>query len=214
MQKLLVVAAAGGLGSAVVREALQRNLSVSVLVRSPDKLREVLGPADVARLQAVHVGSAADAASVAAALQGGVDAVISCAPPDPVVAHTLAHACVQAGAKIMWTAGACTAQRVRGTLVPVCAAERVTTAARAGGSNLYEADGVTLHYKAFGPSGDGYYKAHTPCIDAVKATGATHIIWCPGLMKNGQRSTPPPKTLLFADPAGLAAWDFVSYRAC
>jgi hypothetical protein len=32
-------------------------------------------------------------------------------------------------------------------------------------------------------------------------------------MKNGQRSTPPPPTLLFADPAGLAAWDFVSYRA-
>lgn len=78
---------------------------------------------------------------------------------------------------------------------------------------MYEADGVTLHYKAFGPSGDGYYKAHSPCIDAVKATGATYIIWCPGLMKNGQRSTPPPKTLLFADPAGLAAWDFVSYRA-
>jgi hypothetical protein len=79
---------------------------------------------------------------------------------------------------------------------------------------MYEADGVTLHYKAFGPSGEGYYKAHTPCIDAVKATGATYIIWCPGLMKNGQRSTPPPKTLLYADPAGLAAWDFVSYRAC
>ena len=79
---------------------------------------------------------------------------------------------------------------------------------------MYEADGVTLHYKAFGPSGEGYYKAHTPCIDAVKKTGATFIIWCPGLMKNGQRSTPPPKTLLFADPSGLAAWDFVSYRAC
>ena len=78
---------------------------------------------------------------------------------------------------------------------------------------MYEADGVTLHYKAFGPSGEGYYKAHTPCIDAGKSTGATHIIWCPGLMKNGQRSTPPPRTLLFADPAGLAAWDFVSYRA-
>ena len=108
MHKLLVVAAAGGLGSAVVREALSRNLSVSVLVRSPDKLREVLGD-DVARLQAVHVGSAADAASVASAVQGA-DAVISCAPPDPAVAHTLAQACVQAGAKVMWTAGACAAR--------------------------------------------------------------------------------------------------------
>ena len=109
MPNLLVVAAAGGLGSAVVREALQRNLSVSVLVRSPDKLREVLGPADVARLQAVHVGSAADAASVASVVQG-VDAVISCAPADPAIAHTLAQACVQAGVKVMWTAGACAAR--------------------------------------------------------------------------------------------------------
>ena len=125
MHKLLVVAAAGGLGSAVVREALSRNLSVSVLVRSPDKLREVLGADDVARLQAEHVGSAADAAAVSSALQGA-DAVISCAPPDPAVAHTLAHACVQAGAKIMWTAGACAATRVRGTLVPV-GADVVTT---------------------------------------------------------------------------------------
>ena len=79
---------------------------------------------------------------------------------------------------------------------------------------MYEADGVTLRYKAFGPSGEVYYKAHAPCIDAVKASGATYVIWCPGFMKSGQRSTPPPKTLLFADPAGLAAWDFVSYRAC
>ena len=129
MHKLLVVAAAGGLGSAVVREALSRNLSVSVLVRSPDKLREVLGPDDVARLQAVHVGSAADAAAVSSALQGGADAVISCAPPDPAVAHTLAHACVQAGAKIMWTAGACAATRVRGTLVPVGADDLTTCCA-------------------------------------------------------------------------------------
>ena len=57
-----------------------------------------------------------------------------------------------------------------------------------------------------------YYKAHTPCIDAVKATGATYIIWCPGIMKGGERSTPQPKTLLFADPTGLASWDFVSYE--
>ena len=115
MHKLLVVAAAGGLGSAVVREALSRgNLSVSVLVRSPDKLREVLGD-DVARLQAVHVGSAADAAAVASAVLGA-DAVVSCAPPDPTVAHTLAHACVEAGAKFMWTAGA---RVTDGTSAPV-----------------------------------------------------------------------------------------------
>ncbi len=78
---------------------------------------------------------------------------------------------------------------------------------------MFEADGTTYHYKAFGPPGEGFFAAHSPCIEAVKATGATFVIWCPGLMKSGQRSTPPPKTLLYADPAGLAAWDFVSYRA-
>ena len=86
-------------------------------------------------------------------------------------------------------------------------------ALRSGASNIVEADGVTLHYKAFGPTGEGYYKAHTPCIDAVKATGTSYLIWCPGLMKNGVRSVPAPRTLTRADPAGLAQWDFVSYRA-
>jgi hypothetical protein len=70
---------------------------------------------------------------------------------------------------------------------------------------------VTYHYKAFGPAGEGYFAAHTPCIDAVKQTGASHIILCPGLMKSGQRSVPSPKTLLHADPSGLASWDFISY---
>jgi hypothetical protein len=71
---------------------------------------------------------------------------------------------------------------------------------------------VTLHYKAFGEQGAAFYRAHTPCIDAVKASGVTYIIWCPGVMKSGQRSSPPPRTLLRADPAGLAAWDYVSYE--
>ena len=122
MQRLLVVAAAGGLGSAVVREALARNHSVSVLVRSQDKLREVLGD-DVQRLAAVHVGSGADAAAVAAAVHGGVSAVISCAPPDAAIANTLAQACKDAGAKIMWTAGACS----RG---PLCTVALAPPAAR------------------------------------------------------------------------------------
>ena len=58
----------------------------------------------------------------------------------------------------------------------------------------------------------GYYNAHTPCIEVVRASGANHIVWCPGLMKSGVRSQPQPKTLLFADPAGLKSWDFVSYE--
>lgn len=46
----------------------------------------------------------------------------------------------------------------------------------------------------------------------MKASGANYIVWCPGLMKSGVRSQPQPKTLLFADPAGLKSWDFVSYE--
>lgn len=71
---------------------------------------------------------------------------------------------------------------------------------------------MTLHYKAFGEQGEAFYRAHTPCIEAVKATGVTYIIWCPGVMKSGQRSSPQPRTLLRADPAGLAAWDYISYE--
>jgi uncharacterized protein YbjT (DUF2867 family) len=124
MQRLLVVAAAGGLGSAVVREALSRNHSVSVLVRSHDKLREVLGD-DALRLAAVHVGSGSDASAVAAAVQG-VSAVVSCAPADASIAHTLAQACKESGAKIMWTAGACAGGAASGgTSAPF----RLTTAA-------------------------------------------------------------------------------------
>ena len=83
----------------------------------------------------------------------------------------------------------------------------------AGGSNLPEADG-SWHYKAFGPQGESFFNAHSPCIDAVKSTGADYIIWCPGLMKaRGVKSSPPPPTLLQADPRGLASWDFVSYGA-
>lgn len=29
---------------------------------------------------------------------------------------------------------------------------------------------------------------------------------------SGPKSSPPPHTLLFADPTGLASWDFVSYE--
>ena len=31
-------------------------------------------------------------------------------------------------------------------------------------------------------------------------------------MKPGTKTIPEPRTLLFADPAGAAAWDFVSYE--
>lgn len=106
MLRLLVVAATGGLGAAVVREALTQNHSVSVLVRSADKLRDTFGD-DASRLTAVHVGSATDETLIAAAVKG-VSAVISCAPPDPTIASALAKATKSEGVRLVWTAGACT----------------------------------------------------------------------------------------------------------
>jgi uncharacterized protein YbjT (DUF2867 family) len=186
MLKLLVVAAAGGLGSRVAREALSKGHSVSVLVRDATKLAAALP--EHGRLAAVHVGDPATDAGLLAAAAASVDAIVSAGPPNPALASALGVACLASPTcqKVVWTAGA---------------------------SNIVEADGVTLHYKSFGASGEGFYKAHTPCIDALKATGATSLIWCPGLMKGGARkSSPPVEIRTTAAPAGLVAWDFVTYE--
>lgn len=71
--KILVVAAAGGLGSTVVREALSRGHEVSVLVRSAEKLAAALGT-DVSRLSKVSIGDGADLAVSTSAI-ANVDAV-------------------------------------------------------------------------------------------------------------------------------------------
>ena len=100
---ILVVGASGGLGSALAREALRRGHSVSALVRSSEKLGEMLG-ADASRLKAVHVGSASDPAVVTSAMKEAV-VCVSAAPPDPAVASTLGKAAKEVGAKLGWTAG-------------------------------------------------------------------------------------------------------------
>jgi uncharacterized protein YbjT (DUF2867 family) len=107
MLRLLVVAASGGLGTAVVREALSRNHSVTVLVRSQEKLAAALNndASLLNQLAAVHVGSGDDPEAVAKALRGCTD-VVSCAPPNAGVAKTLGTAAKAAGARLVWTAGA------------------------------------------------------------------------------------------------------------
>ena len=58
-----------------------------------------------------------------------------------------------------------------------------------------------------------FYATHQPCIDALRATGATYMVWCPGAMKaRGKKSSPPPAPRLHHDAASAAAWDFVSYE--
>ena len=185
--KLLVIAAAGGLGRQVVLEALSRGHSVSVLVRAPSKLDAALGPADVARLAGVHVGDGGSVAEISAAA-AGADVIISAGPPIPAHARALGEACKASASckRVVWTAGA---------------------------SNLYEADGVTLHHLAFGPQGMNYFSAHAPCIEALEATKAPAIVWCPGYMRSvGRKSAAPVAISTRAIPGSVASSDFVSYE--
>ena len=160
--RILVVGAAGGLGQRVVTEALARGHAVSALVRSSVKLREALGAETAARV-VVHEGDGAADESVLRVAAAGADAIVSAGPPSPALARAVgAAAAASAQCKsAVWTAG---------------------------GSNILEADGKTLHHKAFGPAGDGFFAAHAPCIEnfecvtrARRPPGATqtHILQPP-----------------------------------
>jgi NAD(P)-dependent dehydrogenase (short-subunit alcohol dehydrogenase family) len=95
--KVLVVAATGGLGSAIVRHAVGAGHAVSVLVRSGDDLADRLKSTEAAAgLAKVVVGDASDPAVVAAALagqEGGFDAVVVAvgAQAKAVVENTIAQ---------------------------------------------------------------------------------------------------------------------------
>jgi uncharacterized protein YbjT (DUF2867 family) len=183
MLRLLIVAATGGLGSNLVKEALSRGHRVSVLARDESKLASLLGAAEFGRLAAVHIGSAEDASFVEKAM-ADIDVVLSGAPAMPTIASTLSAAVLTTGArKLVWVAGA---------------------------SNMVEEDGVTLHHLKFGPTGVNYYNAHAPCIEAIKSSGANHVIFCPGLMRPaGAKSPTPPEIFTRCKPGQV---DFVSYE--
>jgi hypothetical protein len=38
------------------------------------------------------------------------------------------------------------------------------------------------HHESFGPEGINYFHAHEPCIEAVKNSGTTYVIFCPGVL--------------------------------
>ncbi len=182
----LVVGAAGGLGRCIVLEALARGHVVSVAVRSQAKLTGLFEPAQLAQIHKVHEGDGATDFPFARTSAAGVDVIISAAPANPELARSLGEAAVAHGSRVLWTAGA---------------------------SNILEADGKTMHYKSFGPMGEGFYAAHTPTIAALRETGANSIIWCPGFMKGkGKKSELQAPILLHAAPAGTAPMDFISYE--
>lgn len=74
MDKILVLGASGGLGSRVVKQAVEKGHGVIALVRSKDKLKAAIGEDILAQINVVE-GSAADSAtldSVLKEMKGGV----------------------------------------------------------------------------------------------------------------------------------------------
>jgi uncharacterized protein YbjT (DUF2867 family) len=185
--RLVVVGATGGLGQALVREALGRGHTVSVLVRDRKKLDEVLGAEAVSRLSSVHVGDAHDAAVTGAAV-AGQEIVFGAQGADQVFARVVAEQSKAAGArKFVFVAGA---------------------------TNVMSEDGTTPNYIAYMKEwsfAESAFKAHGACIDAIRATGVPHVIFCPGFMQAvGKRSDglPEAANIRVNRPSG----NFVSFE--
>lgn len=98
MLAVLIVGAGGGLGKALVREALSRGAHVSVLVRSSAKYTSE--NADVTGRITVHEGSGSDPAAVAlAATSSSVGVVLGCMGGDAGFARGIAEGAARAGIK-------------------------------------------------------------------------------------------------------------------
>ena len=170
---LLIVGAGGGLGRALVREALGRGAKVSVLVRSAAKFASEAAE-DVPRLAGVHEGTATDPAAVAAAA-------------------TAAHATVVIGCMGGDAAFA------RGVAEGAAAAKVRKTVTVAGATNLKDADGVSplwIKWATRWPPAESAYKAHGAAIAATREVAAKHgmvyTVFCPPYMSaKGARSNPP-----------------------
>jgi putative NADH-flavin reductase len=179
MLKIVVVAAAGGLGRELVTESLSRGHSVSVLVRDRAKLAAALPAEALSKLASVHVGDGTDATAVATAVKGQ-DVVIGARGGDPQFARIVAEQTKLAGArKFIFVAGGTNIQMEDGTL------------------------GVD-HWAKLWPPARAAYAAHQACIDAIRATEVNSIVFCPGLMKSlGAKSDPrvPVRTRYPADPS-------------
>lgn len=189
MLKLLVVGAGGGLGRAVLREALGRGAEVSVLVRSVAKF-SAEAAADVPRLAGLFEGTATDPASVAAAATAAqATVVIGCMGGDEAFARGLAEGAARAK-------------------VP-------KTVTVAGATNLKDADGVTPLWHKWAtkwPPAGRAFKAHGAAIAATREVAAAHgtkyVVFCPPYMQaKGAVSSPPLDVIVDREGDG-----FISYE--
>ncbi|OQV66610.1 hypothetical protein AK51_03975 [Serratia nematodiphila DZ0503SBS1] len=169
----------------MVREAVERGLRVSVLVRNKTKLEAALGSELLAKLDRVVVGDGTNPQVVTEA-SSGVDIVLSGRGADPHLAQTLAAAVKQNGvSKLCWPAGT---------------------------TNVLDEDGVTPNYKRLLHLGnwvESAYRAHGACIDAIQQSGINYVIFCAGRMTSvGHRSQDVRASVRINRDAG----PFVSYE--
>ena len=181
----VLIVGVGGLGSHMVREALERGAQVSVVVRNKAKLDTRLDPETIGKLTFITVGDATDPATLDAAMQN-VDVVLSGNGAHPKMAREMAAAVKRNGVqKLIWPAG---------------------------GSNAMAEDGVTPAYKQYldwWPGAEKVYRAHQACIDAIKETGINYVIFGPGRMATaGHRSPDVRSTVRINRVAGMS----VSYE--
>ena len=184
-QTEVLIVGVGGLGNAMVNEALERGLQVSVMVRDEAKSRARLGEETAARLKNVIIGDATDPASLDRAMQG-VDVVLSGKGAHLEMARAMAHAVKRNGVqKLCWPAG---------------------------GMNLMAEDGVTPVYLSYVdrmPGAEALYRSHQVCIDAIREAGINYMVFCPGFMSaHGRRSADVRSTVRINREAGMS----VSYE--
>ncbi|USP11869.1 NAD(P)H-binding protein [Aeromonas dhakensis] len=181
----VLIVGVGGLGTCMVREAIERGLHVSVLVRDKTKLEAALGSELEAKLDRVVVGDGTNPQVLDDAL-ASVDVVLSGRGADPYLARELAAAVKRNEVKkLCWPGGT---------------------------TNVLADDGVTPNYKRLlhlGSWVEGAYQAHGACIDSIRQVGINYVIFCPGRMAGvGQRSQDVQASVRINRDAG----PFVSYE--
>ncbi|KAJ3009582.1 UNVERIFIED_CONTAM: hypothetical protein HDU68_002598 [Siphonaria sp. JEL0065] len=185
MLKVLVVGATGGLGQQITREALKRGHTVSVMVRSSDKLNQTFNASDVSRLAHVHIGDGSDATTLSTACLNN-DVILNAVGSRPEVARAIATAAVSSThvKKLIHIAGA---------------------------TNVLSEDGSKLEWTNWVSRWSGAenaFKTHQAGIDAIRETGINYVVFCPGFMKSAGTASIPPVVVRVNRPSG----DFVSYE--
>lgn len=181
----VLIIGVGGLGTAMVHEALERGCRVSVQVRDRSRLQQRLDRDTLDRLEAVHVGDASDATGLDEAMSG-TSVVLSGIGAAPKLATSLAAAVDRNDpGKLCWPAGS---------------------------TNVKADDGVTPNYQTLRDLGDwveGAYRTHQACIDAIRDAGINYVILCPGRMDSvGHRSQDVRSSVRVDRDAG----SFLSYE--